>query len=123
MNPTAGKSPFNERSLRPSDELAWMGLTEVSRLIQKREVSPLDLTEACLARIERIDPQLKAFITVTAESARQEARRAEAEITRGSWRGPLHGIPLALKDLVETAGVKTTAGSAVLLENVPQSDA
>jgi aspartyl-tRNA(Asn)/glutamyl-tRNA(Gln) amidotransferase subunit A len=100
-----------------------MGLTEASRLIQKRKVSPVEITEACLARIERIDPQLNAFITVTAEAARQEARRAEEEITRGSWRGPLHGIPLALKDLVETAGVKTTAASAVLLENVPQSDA
>lgn len=123
MNPPAGAPPQGHSSHGSQDELAWMGLTEVSRLVQKRKVSPVELTEACLARIARFDPELKAFITVTAEPAREEARRAEAEISRGNWRGPLHGIPLALKDLVETAGVRTTAASAVLEQNVPQSDA
>jgi aspartyl-tRNA(Asn)/glutamyl-tRNA(Gln) amidotransferase subunit A len=105
------------------DELAWMGLAEVSRLIQKRTVSPVELTELCLARIEQFNPRLNAFITVTADSAREEAKRAEAEIARGNWRGPLHGIPLALKDLVETAGVRTTAASAVLQDYIPAKDA
>ena len=123
MNPPAGAPHQGRSSQNSSDELAWMGLTEVSRLIQKRKVSPVELTEACLARIEKFDPQLKAFITVTAEAAREEARRAEAEISRSNWRGPLHGIPLALKDLVETAGVKTTAASAVFQDYIPQDDA
>src|SRR5262249_146478 len=85
--------------------------------------SPLDLTGACLAEIERRNPELNAFITVTAESALEQARRAEAEIVRGEWKGPLHGIPVAIKDLVETAGVRTTAGCAVLKDNVPGADA
>lgn len=106
-----------------TDELAWMTLTEVSGLIQKRSVSPVEVTELCLARIARHNPRLNAFITVTADSARAEAKRAEEEIVRGNWRGPLHGIPLALKDLVETAGVKTTAGSAVLQNYIPAKDA
>jgi len=106
-----------------SEELAWLDLAEASRLVQKRAVSPVELTRACLERIERLDPILKAFITVAAESALQEARQAEAEIAKGNWKGPLHGIPLAVKDLVETAGVRTTAASAVLQDYVPEHDA
>src|SRR5579884_1075732 len=104
-------------------ELPLLDLTEASRVVQKKEVSPVDLTQACLDRIEKLNPQLNAFITVTADSALQEAKRAEAEIMRGEWKGPLHGIPLAVKDLVETSGVKTTAASAVLKDNVPTADA
>src|SRR5579859_2638796 len=106
-----------------SEELAWLDLAEASRLVQKRAVSPVELTRACLERIERLDPILKAFITVAAESALQEARQAEAEIAKGNWEGPLHGIPLAVKDLVETAGVRTTAASAVLQDYFPEHDA
>ncbi len=98
-------------------------LAEASLAVQKKELSPVDLTQACLARIERLNPELNAFITVTAESAVEEARKAEAEIARGEWKGPLHGIPLAVKDLAETAGVKTTAASAVLKDYVPAADA
>ena len=74
-------------------------------------------------RIEQFNPALNAFITVTAEAALAQARTAEAEIQRGTWRGPLHGIPIALKDLFDTAGVKTTAGSALFKDRVPQEDA
>src|SRR5436305_7819218 len=98
-------------------------ISSASQLVQKRTISPVELTEACLKRIEQLDPQLNSFITVTAESALEQARQAEAEISRGAWKGPLHGIPLAIKDLVETAGVKTTAGSAVLKDFVPVHDA
>ena len=104
-------------------ELARLDLAAASRAVQKKEVSPVELTNACLERIERLNPKLNAFITVTGETALEEARRAEAEIARGEWKGPLHGIPLAVKDLVETAGVKTTAASAVLKDNVPTADA
>jgi aspartyl-tRNA(Asn)/glutamyl-tRNA(Gln) amidotransferase subunit A len=106
-----------------ANQLPQLELIEVSQAIQKKEVSPVDLTQACLAEIDRLNPALNAFITVTADSALAEARRAEAEIARGEWKGPLHGIPLALKDLAETAGVKTTAASAVLKDYVPQADA
>src|ERR1051326_2386316 len=106
-----------------SSELPLLDLSDVSRAVQKKEVSPVELTQACLARIEKLNPKLNAFITVTGTAALEDARKAESEIARGEWKGPLHGIPLAVKDLVETAGVKTTAASAVLKDNVPAADA
>lgn len=106
-----------------ANQLPLLELAEASQAVQKKEVSPVDLTQACLKEISHRDPELKAFITVTAESALAEARKAEAEITRGEWKGPLHGIPLAVKDLAETAGIKTTAASAVLKDYVPTADA
>src|SRR6267142_2006981 len=102
-----------------AQELPLLGLTEVSQAVQKKEISPVELTQSCLDRIERLNPVVNAFITVTAESAMEKARVAEAEIMRGEWKGPLHGVPLAVKDLAETAGVKTTAASGVLKDNVP----
>jgi aspartyl-tRNA(Asn)/glutamyl-tRNA(Gln) amidotransferase subunit A len=69
------------------------------------------LTTACLKRIERLNPELNAFLTVTAEAALAQARQLEAEVQHGRWRGPLHGIPIALKDNIDTTGVKTTAAS------------
>jgi len=91
--------------------------------LRKRELSPVELTKNCLAQIEKLNPTLNAFITVTAESALTQARTAEAEILRGHWRGPLHGIPLALKDLIDTAGIRTTAASALFKDRVPTDDA
>jgi aspartyl-tRNA(Asn)/glutamyl-tRNA(Gln) amidotransferase subunit A len=104
-------------------ELSFLDLSEASRAVQKKEVSPVELTQACLARIERLNPKLNAFITVTDTAALEAARKAEAEIARGEWKGPLHGIPLAVKDLIDTAGVKTTAASTVLKDHVPTADA
>lgn len=106
-----------------AQQLPLLDLATVSQAVQKKEVSPVELTEASLARIEALNSSLNAFITVTAESALEEARAAEKEIGRGEWRGPLHGIPLAIKDLAETAGVRTTAASAVLEHYVPSEDA
>jgi aspartyl-tRNA(Asn)/glutamyl-tRNA(Gln) amidotransferase subunit A len=91
--------------------------------LRRKEVSPLELTRTCLDRIEKLNPMLNAFITVTAESALAEARAAETEISRGEWRGPLHGIPIALKDLIDTAGTRTTAASALYQDRVPTEDA
>src|ERR1044071_3130555 len=113
-------SPANNYS---ASELPLLDLAAASRAAQKKEVSPVELTRACLERIERLNPKLNAFITVTGDAALEQARRAEAEIARGEWKGPLHGIQLAVKDLIETAGVKTTAASAVLRDYVPTSDA
>jgi aspartyl-tRNA(Asn)/glutamyl-tRNA(Gln) amidotransferase subunit A len=83
----------------------------------------VDLATACLDRIERLNPVLNAFITVTHETAMAQARVAEDEIQRGEWRGPLHGIPIGLKDLIDTAGVRTTCGSALFADRVPTEDA
>ncbi|MFZ0761708.1 MAG: amidase [Candidatus Sulfotelmatobacter sp.] len=91
--------------------------------LRRREASPVELTRACLDRIEKLNPTLNAFITVTAESALAEARVAESEIARGEWRGPLHGIPVAVKDLIDTADTRTTAASALYQNRVPQEDA
>ena len=98
-------------------------LTEISERIRRREVSPVDVLQECLDTIERLNPALNAFITVTADSARQAAKRAEGEISQGNWRGPLHGIPVGLKDLIDTEGVRTTAASAVFRDRVPAEDA
>jgi aspartyl-tRNA(Asn)/glutamyl-tRNA(Gln) amidotransferase subunit A len=106
-----------------ADDLPLLSLSEASELVQKQTISPVELTQACLARIERLNPQLNAFITVSAELAMKQARQAEAEIGGGEWKGPLHGIPLALKDLLETRGVRTTAGSAVFSDFIPDRDA
>jgi aspartyl-tRNA(Asn)/glutamyl-tRNA(Gln) amidotransferase subunit A len=98
-------------------------IVETSELLRKRELSPVELTKNCLARIEKLNPRLNAFITITADSALAQARSAEAEILQGRWRGPLHGIPLALKDLIDTVGVRTTAASALFKDRIPAKDA
>ncbi len=98
-------------------------LAEASRLVPQRQVSPVELTEACLLQIERVDTEVNAFITVTAEGALQSARAAGEEIASGRHRGPLHGIPIALKDLFDTAGVRTTAGSKIMASHIPRADA
>ena len=98
-------------------------IAEASDLVRSRKLSPVDLTQECLETIERLNPTLNAFITITAESALQEAQLAEKEIAHGGWRGPLHGIPIGLKDLIDTAGIRTTAGSAVVQDRVPTQDA
>ncbi|MGH2499301.1 MAG: amidase, partial [Candidatus Limnocylindria bacterium] len=91
--------------------------------MHERSVSPLELVDACLARIEGLEGRLNAVITLTADAARRRARELERELRAGRDRGPLHGIPIALKDLYETAGVRTTAGSRILAESVPARDA
>lgn len=98
-------------------------LAEASELIRSRKISPVELVRECLDVINRLNPKLNAFITVTAESALAEAQNAEREIKSGNWRGTLHGIPVGLKDLIDTAGVRTTAASAVFRDRVPTEDA
>jgi aspartyl-tRNA(Asn)/glutamyl-tRNA(Gln) amidotransferase subunit A len=98
-------------------------LIESAEHLRKGALSPVELTKHCLARIEKLNPVLNAFIMVTADAALEQAREAEEEIHRGHWRGPLHGIPLGLKDLIDTAGVRTTAASAVYKDRVPDHDA
>ena len=98
-------------------------IAEASDLLRRKKISPVELTTSCLARIEQLNPTINAFITVMHESALAQARKAEEEINAGEWRGPLHGIPIGLKDLIDTAGVKTTCGSALFADRVPTEDA
>src|SRR5579884_2234897 len=98
-------------------------LLEVAALVCAKRVSPVELTRECLARIDHLNPTLNAFITVTGEQALDQARVAEAEIQSGHWRGPLHGIPIALKDVFDTAGVRTTGASKLFENRVPTDDA
>lgn len=105
------------------ENIALEQITELAPRLKRKEISPVELTRVCLERIEKLNSVLNAFITVTAESAMDEARAAEAEIARGEWRGGLHGIPVALKDLIDTAGTRTTAGSQLFEHRVPTEDA
>jgi aspartyl-tRNA(Asn)/glutamyl-tRNA(Gln) amidotransferase subunit A len=98
-------------------------ITELGARFRARTLSPVEATERCLARIAERDPELHAFITVTAEAALAQARAADAELARGHDRGPLHGVPVALKDLIDTAGVRTTGASAVFADRIPTEDA
>jgi aspartyl-tRNA(Asn)/glutamyl-tRNA(Gln) amidotransferase subunit A len=98
-------------------------ISELGQKIRDRSISPVELTHDCLNRIEKLNPTLNAFITVTAESALERARLAEREIFRGTYLGPLHGIPIGLKDIIDVAGVRTTAASALFKDRVPTEDA
>jgi aspartyl-tRNA(Asn)/glutamyl-tRNA(Gln) amidotransferase subunit A len=113
----ADKSDFR------TEEWTFLSISELSELIRTRKISPVEVTRATLERIDRLNPKLNAYITVTADSAMKSAQEAESEIQRNRWRGPLHGVPIALKDLFDTAGIRTTAGSALFKERVPEQDA
>jgi aspartyl-tRNA(Asn)/glutamyl-tRNA(Gln) amidotransferase subunit A len=103
-------------------ELHGLTIARAARALRARELSPLELTDSYLRRIERLNPHLNAYITVCAERAREDARRATDELAAGKARGPLHGIPIALKDLYETAGIRTTAGAKIHADHVPAHD-
>src|SRR5579863_3172653 len=103
-------------------DLAFTPAAELAALIARRALSPVELVEATLARVERAQPALNAFITVAAAPARAAARAAESAVMRGDAAGPLFGVPFSAKDLVNTAGVRTTFGSVVFADNVPAAD-
>jgi len=109
--------------MKSGTPLYYESVGELSRRIHEQTVSPVEVVEACLKQIERLNPRLNAFITVLADDARAQARAAEAEIKAGRARGPLHGLPVAVKDFYDTAGVKTTAGAEQFKNRVPTTDA
>lgn len=104
-------------------DLEYLTIAEAARRIEAGEVSPVELTRAYLERIDRLDPDLNTFVTVTREPALADAGRAEADIAAGRYRGALHGIPVSIKDSLATAGVRTTAGAKHLSDWIPDEDA
>ncbi|MDJ0390472.1 amidase [Roseomonas sp. E05] len=106
-----------------NDDLHALTIAELSRRIRVRDLSPVELTQACIARVKALDGQLNSFILLLEEQALAEARKAEAEIAAGDWKGPLHGIPIGLKDIYNTAGVATTGHSGLFRDHVPAEDA
>jgi aspartyl-tRNA(Asn)/glutamyl-tRNA(Gln) amidotransferase subunit A len=118
--PDAGiSSAIGEPGAASAADLAFMSVAEAASLIKAGKLSPLELTQAVLAQIEKVNPKLEAFVTITGETALQAAKQAETDIARGNWRGPLHGIPFALKDLIETENILTTGSSKVLPDYFP----
>ncbi len=106
----------------PESDLPFANITELARAYRTRELSPVEVTRLMLDRVERLDPQLHSYVTVTPEIALGQARKAEAAIGRGEIGGPMLGMPIGVKDLCETAGVRTTWGTTILADNVPQAD-
>src|SRR5947199_10820786 len=103
-------------------DLALTSAAKLAALVARRAVSPVEVVDVVLDRIERTQPTLNAFITVCADDARAAAKAAEAAVMRGDALGPLHGVPFAVKDLVNTAGVRTNVGSRAFPDNVPNAD-
>lgn len=108
---------------KTEQELASLSLTDTADLIRTRRLSAVEVTEAMLSRIDERNPALNAFVTITPERAIEQAKQADAEIARGRYRGPLHGIPIVHKDIVYTRGIRTTASSKLLENFVPDTDA
>lgn len=104
-------------------ELTSLSISQAEELLKNKSISPVELTRAHLERIQQLDDKINAFITITPELAMQQARQAEDEIQHGGYRGTLHGIPLGLKDLFETEGIRTTAGSTFFSTYIPEADA
>ena len=107
----------------PDTDLHFLTIHQAGELFRSGELSPVELTRACLDRIEQTDDRLHSFILLLADEALRQARVAESEMLRGEFRSRMHGIPFALKDLYDTAGVRTTSGSYVDIDRVPETDA
>ena len=120
MQPNYG--PPTEMAM-PADDLFYLTIGQASKLIRDKQLSPVELVEAHLQRIDDTDAHLNSFVTLLTDRSLTEARRAEAEIESGNYRGPLHGIPIGLKDLYYTKGVRTTIGSKITKDFVPDYDA
>ena len=103
-------------------ELPFLTASDLSKLMAAKEVSPVEATEAYLDRIEALDAKYRAYVTVAADVALAAAKRAEQEIAQGNHRGPMHGVPVAAKDQINTQGILTTGGSPVFKDNIPTFD-
>jgi len=106
-----------------ADSIAFLGAVEMARLVRDRALSPVEIVDSCLAQIERLQPSLDALVTVVAQQARATATMAEDRVMRGDALGPLHGVPIVITDVLDTAGVRTTRGAALRAQHVPMQDA
>jgi aspartyl-tRNA(Asn)/glutamyl-tRNA(Gln) amidotransferase subunit A len=104
-------------------ELAYLSIAAAAELMRTKKLSPVEYTQALISRIEKLDKKVNAFLRFTPDIAAADARRAEGEISKGGWRGPFHGMPYGLKDIVDYAGLPTTAHSKILIDNVAKRDA
>jgi aspartyl-tRNA(Asn)/glutamyl-tRNA(Gln) amidotransferase subunit A len=104
------------------EDILELNLTELSKLIAARALSSAEAVKAALTRVEQLEGKLNAFITVLRERAPAQAKQGDEEIARGNYRGPLHGVPVTIKDMFETAGVLTTGGSKILADWIPETD-
>ena len=105
------------------NELPKLTISELSLKIRAREVSPTEVVESALAQAERLQPALNSFITILYDQARSKAKEQEEALVRGEYKGPLHGIPIGIKDSIATAGIPTTAASKVFSKYIPETDA
>jgi aspartyl-tRNA(Asn)/glutamyl-tRNA(Gln) amidotransferase subunit A len=118
-------APFDlteERPMNEKQEIIWMSGLEIAGAIKEGRLSPVEVVEAYLARIEEVNPEINAYVTLTAESARKEAREAERILKTGDPTGPLHGVPVAIKDNMPVRGVRTTWGSKLYADYIPEQD-
>ena len=106
-----------------NQDLLKLTISEIAPMIRPGEVSPVELTEAALAQADRLQPTLNSFITILRDQAMDQAREQEAALARGEYLGPLQGIPIGIKDNIATGGIRTTVGTKVLSDNVPEEDA
>src|SRR4051794_20427175 len=120
---TAAATRTGAAAASNADDLSALALKQASDLIRSKKVSPVELTEACLARIDLYNPKINAWITVLRDQAIAQAKALEKEQMAGHLRGPLHGIPIGLKDTIDTGGTRTTAGSAIYEYRFPTEDA
>ena len=104
-------------------QLHYKNISQLNVLIRERKVSSVEIVETCLEQIEKLDQKTNAFITVLKDQALDDAKKAESEIKEGKWRGPLHGVPVGVKDFYDTAGIKTTAAFEPFKDRVPKKDA
>lgn len=114
---------LSNQAIAQTGDLTGLSIADASRLIRSHEITPIELAQAYLSRIERYDSQLNTYITITDSEALAQAETLQQELQNGGWRGPLHGIPIALKDNIDTAGILTTGGSAVYGDRIPEEDA
>src|SRR4029434_2977298 len=115
--------PPHPEAISMSVDLAFLTIAEASALIKSRQLSPIEYVEALIRRTETFDSQLHAYITPTFDLAHQQAKQAERDIAAGTYRGPLHGMPFALKDIYDTRGIRTSGHSRVCQERLPDLDA
>jgi len=104
-------------------EFPFLSISQLSKLLATKEVSPVEVTAAYLERIENLNGKLHAYVTITADKAIEAAQKAEQEIVQGNYRGPMHGVPIAVKDQIQTEGILTTGGSPIFNDNIPTEDA